>query len=154
MVIVDVDFVPLSGIRAISFSFDCSCLGLFGGRGGKLEGSYTGTLSLEPPSIEGARDAEVLAVPLDTAETDDTVENTDDIDSVESRLLSCSEGFRGGNAGEVCDCWTDVLLGGSLGGGGASPDGFLDWPVRATVGGGRTGRFGPSGSLPMPLSSE
>ena len=150
-----VDFVPLSGIRTISFPLSCSCRGLFGGRGGKLEGSYGGgTLSRGPPSIEGARDAEVLAVPLDRTETDDTVETTDDIDSFESRLLSWSEGLRGGSAGEGCDCWTDVLLGGSFGGGAASPDGFLDCPVRVIVGGGRTGRFGPSGSLPMPLSGE
>ena len=96
-----VDFVPLSGIRAVSFSFSCCCFGRFGGRGGKLEGSYGGgTLSREPPSIEGARDAEVLAVSLERTETDDIVETTDDIDSFESRLLSCSEGLRGGNTGD------------------------------------------------------
>lgn len=55
---------------------------------------------------------DVLAVPVDKAETEEMVE---EMDSVESLLLSCSEGRRGGRAGDL-----EGLLVGILGG----PAGF------------------------------
>ena len=146
------DFVPFSGIRAPSLSF--SSFDLFGGKGGRLEGSYAGALTLGP-SIEGALDPDVRAVPFDMADTEDIVETIEDIDSVESRLLSCSEGLRGGKAGECCDCGTEGLLGGSVGGATLSAQVPMLCPVRLIVGGGRAGgRLGPLGSFPMPLFCE
>lgn len=53
----------------------------------------------------------VLVVPLDRAES---VEMVEDIDSFEPFLLSCSEGLRGGKAGEGC---VGCFLAGNLGGG-------------------------------------
>ena len=64
--------------------------------------------------MDGVLEPEVLAVPFDNADIDDMVE-MDEIDSLESRLVNCcSEGRRGGKAGEGRD---EGCLGGSLGGG-------------------------------------
>jgi len=53
-----------------------------------------------PPSIEEDLDVEVLTVPIDNAEIEESPEVTDDIDSTDPRLFSCSDGLRAGNAGE------------------------------------------------------
>jgi len=83
------------------------------------------------------------------------VETIEDIDSTESRLLSWSDGLRGGRAGEGCDCGTEGFLGGSFGGVALSVGLLTLCPVRVMIGGGRTGgRLGPLGSLPMPLCCE
>ena len=69
------------------------------------------------------------------------------MDSDESFLLNCSEGRRGGKAGDL-----EGLRGGILGG----PVGFASWgvacPVLVMTGGGKTPLLrAPLGSLPMPL---
>ena len=89
-----------------------------GGNGGKLAGSKTGALIL-PASIEIALDPEVLPPPFDKVDIEEMVE---EIDSFDAFLVNCcSEGLRGGKAGEGC---VDCLLAGSLGGGaGAGFDG-------------------------------
>ena len=122
-----------------------------GGNGGKVAGSKTGALIL-PASSEGALDPEVLPPPFDKVDIEEMV---DDIDSFEAFLLGCcSDGRRGGKAGDGC---VDCLLVGSLGGGagaGAGLDGGSTfWPVRTmSVGGGRIPfLLGKLGSLPMPL---
>ena len=140
-----VDLADLSG----TLPFSTCCVGVrFGGRGGSFAGSKTGAIRL-PPSIEGVREADVRAVPLESAEIEEIFEVVEAIDSIESRLLSGSEGLLGGRAGENC---VESLRGGRRGGG----VGFGDWaifcPVRVIVGGGRTpSRLGPLGTLPMVL---
>ena len=88
-----------------------------GGRGGNALASKTGGTIL-PESIEevldfavlevpfdnvdidAPLDVDVLAVPFDSAEIEDIFDFKDDMDSVESRLVSCcSGGLLGGNAG-------------------------------------------------------
>ena len=54
--------------------------------------------------MDGALEVGVLAGPLEKADVVDIVETTEDIDSSESRLLNCSEGLRGGRAGERSGC--------------------------------------------------
>lgn len=125
-----------------------SSLVRFGGRGGKVEGSKTGAFTLLE-SNEVCRELGVLASPFDNVEI---VEMVDDIDSFEAFLLSCcSDGLRGGKAGEGCD---EVFLTGSLGGGAGADlgDCSIFWPVRTMlVGGGSTPFLGPLGSLPIAL---
>ena len=104
-----------------------------GGKGGRVEGSYTGTLTLDP-SMDGALDADVLLVAFDRAEVVDIVEITEEMDSFESRLLDCSDGRRGGSAGDFC---TEAFRGGSRGGGGGDAcEGLTRWPVLIISGGG------------------
>ena len=120
---------------------------LFGGNGGKLEGSYAGAFTL-PPSIGGAREP-CLVPPLDRVDTEDRAEKLEDIESEESRRLTWSDGLRGGNAG---DGWAESLRGANRGGG----TGFACslCPVLVIVGGGNMPFcFGPLGSLPLPLLS-
>ena len=94
VVTVGVDFVTFSGTRALVVS----CVGVrFGGKGGRFAGSKAGAIFL-PASTDGVLDPDVLVVPLDMAETEEMLEA---IDSLESRLVNCSDGFRGGNAGEA-----------------------------------------------------
>lgn len=120
----------------------------FGGRGGRLAGSNTGAILL-PPSIEGVREAEVRAVPLERAEMEEMFEVVEAMDSIESRLLNGSVGLLGGRAGESC---VESLRGGSRGGGVGFGGWATFWPVRVIVGGGRTpSRLGPLGRLPIPL---
>jgi len=65
--------------------------------------------------VDGVLDAEVLAVPFESADIDEIFEKVEDMDSLESRRINCcSEGLRGGNAGDGCD---EDCLGGSRGGG-------------------------------------
>ena len=129
--------------------FSTCCVGVrFGGRGGSLAGSNTGAILL-PPSIEGVREADVRAVPLERAEIEEIFEVVEAIDSIESRLLSGSEGLLGGRAGEH---WVESLRGGSRGGGVGFGEGAIFCPVRVIVGGGRTpSRLGPLGTLPIAL---
>lgn len=99
VVTVGVDFVAFNGTRALSVS----CVGVrLGGKGGRFVGSKTGAIFL-PASMDGALDPDVFdqdvfVVPLDMAEMEDMLEA---IDSLDSRLVNCSDGFRGGNAGEA-----------------------------------------------------
>lgn len=96
-----------------------SCV-LFGGKGGKADGSNSGA------RIAKRSDRDVIDVPFDLADTDDLVVLIELIDSFDSRLLKvmfegrlggragdCSEGFRGGKVGPWDNC-VDVL-GGSAG---------------------------------------
>ena len=106
-----VDFVVLKGILALSFSFSCNVR--FGGSGGSVDGSYTGALIL-PPSMEEVLEVDVLLVPSDKADIEETVDIVELIDSFESRRLSCSDGLRGGRAGDGC---ADVFRAGRRGGG-------------------------------------
>ena len=118
----------------------------FGGKGGSFVASYTGAITRALVSIEGVLEADVLAVPLDKAEIEETLEVMEAMDSVESRLLSGSDGLLGGRAGEGC---VELLRVGSRGGG-AGLGGF--WPVRVIVGGGRMPSLAtPLGSFPMLL---
>lgn len=56
----------------------------------------------ERADIDGALDVDVLAVPLDSAEIDEILDVNEDIDSTESRLVSCcSDGLLAGKAGEA-----------------------------------------------------
>ena len=80
-----------------------------GGKGGKEAGSNTGALIL-PVSVEDVL-VDDIPVPLDNV---DIVEIVEAIDSFEAFRLSCSEGRRGGRAGEGC---VDCFLAGNLGGG-------------------------------------
>ena len=92
---------------------------------------------------------------METADKDDIVETTEDIDSEESLRLKGSDGLRGGRAGEVCDICDDLFLGGSRGGGAGAAEESAACPERVIVGGGSTGgRVGPIGSLPMPLFGD
>lgn len=85
-------------------------------------------------------------MPFDKAEIEETLEVMEAMDSLESRLLSGSEGLLGGRAGEGC---VELLRGGSRGGG-AGLGAF--WPVRVIVGGGRIPSLRtPLGSFPMLL---
>lgn len=122
----DDDFVAISGDlffstslypgKALAFSislylFSMSSFVLLGGSGGKDVGSNTGAFIL-PESIDGVLWPGVLPTPFDKVEM---VEIVEDIDSLETFLLSCcSEGLRGGRAGEGC---MDCFLVGNLGGG-------------------------------------
>ena len=100
--------------RRGTLPFSTGCVGVrFGGRGGSFAGSKTGAILL-PPSIERVREAEVRAVPLESAEIEEIFEVVEAIDSIESRLLSGSEGLLGGRAGEHC---VESLRGGRRGGG-------------------------------------
>ena len=117
VVTLGVDFVVLKDILLLSFSFSCGVR--FGGSGGSVEGSYIGALIL-PPSMEGVLEVEVLLVPSDKADIEETVDIVELIDSFESRRLSCSDGFRGGSAGDRC---MDVVLAGRRGGGAGLGDG-------------------------------
>ena len=140
-----VDLADLSG----TLPFSTCCVGVrFGGRGGRFAGSNFGGILL-PPSIEGVREADVRAVPLESAEIEEIFEVVEAMDSIESRRLSGSEGLLGGRAG---DNFVESLRGGRRGGG----VGFGGWaifcPVRVIVGGGRTtSRLGPLGALPIAL---
>lgn len=109
VITLGVDLVALNGILC----FSLSRYGRLGGRAGRVEGSKTGAI-IRPASIDGVLDADVLAVPFDKAEIDDTFETVDAIDSVDSRLFRCVDGCLGGRDGE--DCEEDVR-GVSLGGG-------------------------------------
>lgn len=99
VVTTGVDFVAFNGTRA----FIVACVGVrFGGRGGRFAGSKAGAIFL-PASRDGVLgpgvfDQDVLVVPPDTAEMEDML---DAIDSLDSRLVNCSDGLRGGNAGET-----------------------------------------------------
>ena len=78
------------------------------------------------------------------ADTEDMVE---DIDSKESLLLNCSEGRRGGKAGDL-----EGLRGGNFGSSAGFASCEVFCPVLVMTGGGRTPLLrGPLGSLPMPL---
>lgn len=96
--------------------------------------------------MDAVREDMLLDVPLESADTDDTTEDTD---SCEPLRLS-SDGLRGGNAGTCCR--VDSLLGGNRGGGAGFDSSF--WPVRTMFGGGNIPLEGPLGSLPMPLLIE
>ena len=146
VVTLGVDFVAFSDTRVLIVSWVWV---RFGGRRGRFMGSKAGAIFL-PASIDGVLDPDVLLVPLDMAEMEDMLEASD---SLESRLVNCSDGLRGGNAGEA---WDKGCLGGSRGGG----MGFVGvcagccgaCPVRVMTGGGSTPFvLGPLGSLPMPL---
>ena len=118
----------------------------FGGSGGKVAGSNTGALIL-PPSIDAIRAPGPLTSPFDRVEM---VEMVEEMDSFECFLSNCcSEGRRGGKAGEG---WVESLLAGSLGGGTGFEDCSTFCPVRTMfVGGGRTPfLFGRLGSFPIP----
>lgn len=104
------DFTVFSG--ALPFSTSCVAV-RFGGRGGSFAGSKTGAILL-PPSIDGVRDADVLAVPLERADIEEMLEVVEAMDSLESRLLNASEGLLGGRAGDGC---VEFLRGGRRGGG-------------------------------------
>ena len=144
VITLGVDLLALNGILCLSLSD----LGRLGGRGGRVEGLKTGAI-IRPACIDGVRDAEVLAVSFDRAETEDMFEIVDAIDSVDSRLPRCPEGRLGGSDGDGCD---EGVRGGSLGGGVGLVGFETAWPVRLMVGGGRTPfRPGPLGSLPMPF---
>lgn len=99
MVTIGVDFVAFNGTRA----FPVTCGGVrFGARGGRFAGSKAGAIFL-PASRDGVLDSDVLdqdvfAVPPDMAEIEEML---DAIDSLDSRLVNCSDGLRGGNAGEA-----------------------------------------------------
>ena len=94
LAIVGVDFVAFKGIRIFSFSFSC-CV-FFGGKGGRADGSYTGA-NILPLSIDGTLEDGLLVVPIEIV---DMVDTTEEIDSIEPRRLNCSEGLRGGKAGD------------------------------------------------------
>ena len=142
------DFVAFSGVLPCSIS----SVGVrFGGRGGSFAGSKTGAILL-PVSIDGVREADVLAVPFERAEIEEILEVVEAMDSFESRLLKNSEGRLGGRAGEGC---IEFLRGGNRGGGVGFGDWAIFWPVRVIVGGGRMpSLLGPLGSLPMPLPED
>ena len=123
-----VDLVAFSGILAFSFS----CCDLLGGSGGKVEGSYAGALTL-PASIDGVLEPEVIAVLFDNADIEEMLEMAEDTDSIESLLLSWSEGLLGGNAGEGFAVGRLGSFGVAGSGCGA---GFC--PVRVIAGGGNT----------------
>ena len=101
--------------KAFDFSmslylFSISSFVLFGGNGGKVVGSKTGALTL-PPSKEGVLGPGFLPAPFESVEIEDIVE---EIDSFEAFLFGCcSEGRRGGRAGDGCE---DCFLAGNLGG--------------------------------------
>ena len=79
------------------YLFSMSSFVLFGGKGGNVVGSKTGAFTL-PASIDGVLEPGVLLAPFDIA---DIVEMVDDMDSLDAFLLSgCSDGRRGGRAGE------------------------------------------------------
>ena len=162
-----VDFVAFNGSLALSASlcpgnafdfstswyrFSVSSFVRFGGNGGNVAGSKTGAFTLLLISMEGILLVCVLAVPFDRADIDEMFEMVEETDSFEAFLLSCSEGLRGGRAGDGWECF---FLEGSLGGGATA--GFVGcattWPVRMMfVGGGSTpSLLGPLGSLPMPM---
>lgn len=99
--------------------------------------------------MEGVREVDVLAVPLDRADMEETLEVVEAIDSLESRLLNGSVGLLGGSAG---DGWVEFLRGGSRGGGVGFGGWATFWPVRVIVGGGRRpSLLGPLGSFPTAL---
>lgn len=90
------DFADFKGTLPLSGS----CVWVrFGGRGGSFVGSKTGAILL-PPSMEGVREVDVLAVPLDRADIEEILEVVEAIDSLESRLLNGSVGLLGGSAGD------------------------------------------------------
>lgn len=75
-----------------------------GGSGGSVPGSKVGALTL-PMSTEEALEAGVLAVPLERADIDEIVDIVEEIDSFEALRIKCSDGLRGGKAGEgLVDC--------------------------------------------------
>lgn len=116
VVTLGVDLVVFSGTRA----WFVSCVGVrLGGSGGRLAGSKTGAIFL-PASTEGVLGSEVLEVPFEIADREDMLEA---IDSLESRLDSCSDGRRGGKVGQA---WTEGCLGGNRGGGVGLEAGFAD----------------------------
>ncbi|MCJ1345225.1 hypothetical protein MMC31_003431 [Peltigera leucophlebia] len=146
LVTFGVDFVPTKGIRAFSVARSERW-----GREGNVEELKAGGI-IRPPSVERVIEVEVLAVLFERMDVEDIVEIVEANDSEDSRLISCPppEGRLGGRAGDSCK---DSFRGGSLGGD-FGLDGFeTDWPVRVMVGGGSIPfRFGPLGSLPMPLT--
>ena len=109
VVTLGVDFAPFSGILCLS----TSPVGRFGGRGGRLEGLKAGG-TMRSPFIDGVLEADVLAVPFERPEMDETFEMVDATDSVESRLVRFPDGRLGGSDGDGCD---DGVRGGSRGGG-------------------------------------
>ena len=125
MTTLGVDFADFSGVLPFSKSW----LGVrLGGRGGSFEASNTGAILL-PPSIDGVREADVLAVPLESvpferADMAEILEVVEAIDSFESRRFS--EGRLGGKAGDGC---VEFFRGGSLGGG----VGFANVDIRISV---------------------
>ncbi len=99
------------GLSISLYLFSTSSLVRLGGRGGRAGGCKVGAFTL-PESNEVCRELGVLGIPFDNVEI---VEMVDDIDSLENFLTSCcSEGLRGGKAGEGC---VEAFLTGSLGGG-------------------------------------
>lgn len=99
---LDVDLVPTNGNLAFSTSlypgnafdfsiswylFSTSSFVRLGGSGGKVEGSKTGALT-RLPSIEGALECTVFAVPFDRADIEERFEKVEEIDSFEAFLLN------------------------------------------------------------------
>ena len=78
------------------------------------------------------------------------METTDDRDSVDSLLLSCSDGRRGGRAGKF---WVDDFRGGNLGAGATNFDKSIARLLRVIVGIGRY-VLRLAGSLPISLFCE
>ena len=88
-------------------------------------------------------------MPLEIFETEEVVEKTDESEPFESRRANCSDGLRGGKAG---DGWAETLRAGKFGCGFGFGGSETFWPVRMILGGGRTStREEPLGWFPMPL---
>ena len=127
---LDVDLVLTNGNLALSTSlypgnafdfsmswylFSTSSFVRLGGSGGKVKGSKIGAFT-RFPSIEGALECTVFAVPFDRADMEEMLEKVEEIDSLEAFLLNCrvSDGLLGGRAGDGC---VDIFRTGNLGGG-------------------------------------
>lgn len=96
--ILVVDREGLKGARGASLS---SFVFLRSGSGGRLAGSYSGTLSLGLPSPFVEPCPMLWLVRLDSAEAVDLADMVEATDSMDARLpfSCCSEGRRGGSAG-------------------------------------------------------
>lgn len=90
-------------------------------------------------------------MPLEKVDSPDMDDTTEEIDSLESLLLNCWEGLRGGSAGERCANCDEDFLAGSRGGGVGLAEAAV-CPVRVISGGGRTeARPVPTGSFATTL---
>lgn len=114
---------------------------LFGGSGGKDEGSYAGALM-----VKFRAELEVLelaAVLLDMAETDDRPDTADDVDSLDPlRGRLYSDGLRGGSDGES-DCFRGGRAGADCSEGRLAGKGGDAWGGRDAGRDGSGGVFSP-----------